>query len=88
MTTPENRMIPVTLTMDLDRYSRLKAVSRSTRVSMSELVRVSIDKLMEILGDPENPDPQALAMLLKSGESDERSAGKTNRPGRMKSKNR
>lgn len=64
MVTPEGKMVPVTLMLDLERHSKLKTVSKSTRISMSELVRISLDGLMEALGDPENPDRDALAALL------------------------
>ena len=62
--TTTSKMIPVTLMLDPERHSKLKAASKSTRISMSELVRISVDRLMEELGDPQHPSAAALATLL------------------------
>lgn len=58
------KMVPVTLMLDLSRHSKLKAVSKSTRISMSEIVRLSLDHLLRELGDPDQPDLTALSMLI------------------------
>jgi hypothetical protein len=57
-------MFPVSLMLDDRRHSNLKAVSKATRISMSELVRLSVDHMMRELGDPVKPDMAALAGLL------------------------
>lgn len=67
----DNRMVPVTLMIDPTRHRKLKTASKSTRISMSELVRVAVDRLMLLIGDPKRPDPQALARLLNSTEEGE-----------------
>ena len=61
-------MFPVTLMLDANRHCKLQAVSKQTRISMSELVRLSVDQLTHKLGDPEQPNMTALGELLKAGE--------------------
>src|SRR5215207_7388638 len=60
-----NRKFPVSLMLDSDCHLRLQAVSRSTRLSMSELVRLSVRQALRQLGDPERPDPEAVTALLR-----------------------
>lgn len=68
--TPAEKMIPMTLMIDVSRQTKLKTVSKRTRVSMSELVRISIDELIDRLGgDPEHPDQEALAALLRQDDA-------------------
>lgn len=59
------RKFPVSLMLDSDCHQRLQAVSRSTRLSMSELVRLSVDRTLRLLGDPERPDVDAVAALRR-----------------------
>jgi len=66
----ENKMVPVTLMLDQKRHRNLQAASRSTRLSMSELVRLSLDGLMEILGDAEQPSTEGLARILSAAAAD------------------
>ncbi len=62
----ENRpMYPVSFMLDAERHTKLKDASHSTRISMSELVRISIDRLMADIGDPRRPKAAALARLLE-----------------------
>jgi hypothetical protein len=70
--TPEEKMIPMTLTIDKDRQAKLKKTARKTRISMSEIVRISLDRLWDDLGDLDNPQPEAFYILLNNaGESEE-----------------
>ena len=62
------RKFPVSLMLDGDCHRRLQAVSRSTRLSMSELVRLSVGRTLRQLGDPERPDPEAVAALRREAE--------------------
>ena len=59
------RKFPVSLMLDSDCHRRLQAVSRSTHLSMSELVRLSVDRTLRQLGDPEKPDVEAVAALRR-----------------------
>lgn len=61
----ENRMVPLSLTVDLERQDKLRSAAISANLPMSELVRYMIDKLEEKLGDVEHPNPRALAELKK-----------------------
>jgi hypothetical protein len=61
--TNEN-LVPFTFGIDKERREKLRAASRSTRIPMSEIVRMSIDYVMELLGDPENPSGEGLQKLL------------------------
>jgi hypothetical protein len=67
----ENRMVPMSLTVDIERQNKLSAVSQVIRRDKSKLIRVLIDRLVNDLGDPANPNPKAVARLLK--ECDEQS---------------
>lgn len=73
MVTPEEnldeKMETVTLTMDRGRHSRLRTTSGKTRISMSELTRIALDRLWNDLGDLNNPSPKALAILFNGGAS-------------------
>jgi hypothetical protein len=62
--TPEAKTIPVTLTIDRGRHTKLKKTSALTRISMSEIVRVALDMLWEKAGDLDNPSPQLMAIFL------------------------
>jgi hypothetical protein len=62
---PENRMAPANFTIDLARQAKLQAIARVTHISKSGLVRILIDRLAEEVGDPENPNPEALLGLMK-----------------------
>ena len=59
------RKFPVSLMLDSDCHRRLQAVSRSTRLSMSQLVRLSVGRTLRQLGDPERPDVEAVAALRR-----------------------
>lgn len=65
-----SKKIPVTLMLDFGRHEKLKAASRSTRISMSELMRMSVDLLMLKIRNPESPDAAALASLTRCREID------------------
>ena len=60
-----DRKFPVSLMLDSDCHLRLQAVSRATRLSMSELVRLSVRQALRQLGDPERPDPGAVTALRR-----------------------
>lgn len=68
----KQRMFPITLMLDERRRVKLKDASRSTRISMSELVRISVDRLISEIGDPKRPDVLALAAILGSAEPRDR----------------
>jgi hypothetical protein len=59
----------VNITIDPKRRSMLRAASRTTRIPMSELVRLALDRLMLDLGDPECPRDAAVIRLLKESHS-------------------
>ncbi len=65
------RKFPVSLMLDSDCHRRLQAVSRSTRLSMSELVRLSVHKTLRQLGDPESPDAEAVTALRREATTPE-----------------
>ena len=71
----KQKMFPITLMLDEPRRVKLKDASRWTRISMSELVRISFDRLMAELGDPSRPNPIALAAILASAETPEQTSG-------------
>ena len=50
------KMMPVTLILDLDHHTKLKKASKATRIPMSELMRISVDRLMLEIGDPAQPN--------------------------------
>ena len=62
------RKFPVSLMLDSDCHQRLQAVSRATHLSMSELVRLSVDRTLRQLGDPERPDVEALTALRREAD--------------------
>lgn len=64
--TPEEKMVPMTLTIDRGRQVRLKETSAKTRIAMSEIVRISLDRLWEDLGDLNNPTPEAASILFNN----------------------
>lgn len=66
----EGNKIPFTFAIDKAMHARLKAASRSTRIPMSEIVRLSLDNVLKILGDPENPTSEGLAELLAMRQPD------------------
>lgn len=61
------RKYAVSLMLDHERHEMLRA-AKGRRFSMSEVVRVSVDKLMREIGYPENPDWEALDRLIGRGE--------------------
>jgi len=61
---PEEKMIPMTLTIDKGRHKKLKQTAARTRISMSEIVRIALDRLWTDLGDLNNPTPVAVAILF------------------------
>jgi hypothetical protein len=60
----EGKSVPFTFVIDEERFKKLKAAKRSTRISMSDIMRLSLDNFFEILEDPENPSPEGLAKIL------------------------
>jgi hypothetical protein len=58
-------MVPLNLTVDLERQNKLRMASSATSITMSELVRYMIDRLEKDLGSMDNPDPEALAELKR-----------------------
>ena len=60
------RQFPVTLMLDSDRLAKLEALSRGSDESMSKLIRLSVDQLVERLGGPDRPDMNALAEMLRA----------------------
>jgi hypothetical protein len=62
--TPEAKTIPMTLTIDMGRHTKLKKTSALTRISMSEIVRVALDRLWDEAGDLDNPSPKLMAIFL------------------------
>lgn len=63
--TPEEKTIPITLTIDKGRYRKLKQTSALTRIAMSEIVRVALDRLWDEAGDLDNPSPELIAIFLR-----------------------
>ena len=59
----------VNITIDPKRRSMLRAASRTTRIPMSELMRIALDRLMLDLGDPEQPHDAAVIRLLKESQA-------------------
>jgi len=57
------RKYAVSLMLDHDRHEMLRA-AKGRRFSMSEVVRVSVDRLMKDIGYPENPDWGALDRMI------------------------
>jgi hypothetical protein len=57
------RKYPVSLMLDHDRHTMLRA-ARDRRFSMSEVVRVSVDRLMRDIGYPDKPDWEALDKMI------------------------
>lgn len=60
-------MATITLSIDEDRYSKLRSMSRATRLPMSELTRIALDMLWELVGDPENPSMEIVHRLYGTG---------------------
>lgn len=61
------RKYAVSLMLDHERHEMLRA-AKGRRFSMSEVVRVSMGKLMRELGYPENPDWDALDKMIGRSE--------------------
>lgn len=59
-----DKKVPVTLMFNQQHHNQLKAISKTTCISMSELVRLSVERLVNELGDAENIDSAALLNLL------------------------
>ena len=53
---------------DASRHAKPDATSKATRIPMSELVRISLDRLMPEPGNPARPDLESLSQLLHAGE--------------------
>ena len=60
-----NKKFPVSLMLDSDCHLRLQAFSRSTKLSMSELIRLSVKQALHRLGAPEKSDPEAETAFLR-----------------------
>lgn len=56
-------MKAMTLTMDDVRHRKLKETAQVTGLSMSEVVRLALDKLWKELGDLKNPNRDVLMDL-------------------------
>lgn len=65
----ENKMMPITLMLDPQRHQKLREASESTRISMSEIVRISIDNAMVMLKNPAKPDSNGLTSFLNFARS-------------------
>ena len=61
------RKYAVTLMLDHERHEMLRA-ARERRFSMSEVVRVSVERLMREIGYPERPDWEALDRIIGPAE--------------------
>jgi hypothetical protein len=59
-----DKMMTVTLTIDSRRHLKLKETAKATRLSMSELTRVALDRLWDDLGDLKHPGPKAVEILF------------------------
>lgn len=60
------KMYPVSFMFDRDRDAKLESVSAATRISKSELLRISFDEFLHALGgDPESPDMITLQQMIK-----------------------
>ena len=57
------RKYPVSLMLDDERHAMLRA-AKDRRFSMSEVVRVSVNRLMREIGYPESPDWEALDRMI------------------------
>ena len=62
--TNKEKLITMTLTIDSERHRKLKETARVTRVSMSEITRIALDRLWNDLGDLKNPSPEAVKILF------------------------
>ena len=60
-----NRKYAVSLMLDRELHARLGKVSEKTQFSMSLLVRLSAERLLREVGDPENPSIAVLTKLLE-----------------------
>lgn len=60
-----NRKYAVSLMLDSELHTKLGKVSEKTQFSMSLLVRLSTERLMREVGDPENPSLTVLTRLLE-----------------------
>lgn len=72
------RKYAVSLMLDPELHARLGKVSEKTQFSMSLLVRLSAERLLREVGDPENPSLPVLTKLLE--ESRARSGEPKRRP--------
>jgi hypothetical protein len=59
------RKYAVSLMLDRELHAKLWKVSEKTQFSMSLLVRLSAERLMREVGDPEQPSLAVLANLLE-----------------------
>jgi hypothetical protein len=59
-----DKLKTITLTMDPDRYQKLRDTAKMTKLSMSEINRIALDRLWEALGDLKKPTPEAIKILF------------------------
>ena len=67
-----NRKYAVSLMLDPELHAQLGKVSAKTQFSMSLLVRLSTERLMREVGDPENPSMAVLTKLLEESRASAR----------------
>jgi hypothetical protein len=67
MNTPEEKqdMVRMNLLLEQEHHDKLVTTKKITRISKSDLIRIALDQLWAELGDVSNPNPEALARLLK-----------------------
>lgn len=64
----EERMTTVTLSIDVPRHRHLKRTAAVTRISMSEITRIALDRLWSDLTQIDPDERKALAALNWGGE--------------------
>lgn len=62
------RMTTVTLSIDVPRHRHLKRTAAVTRLSMSEITRIALDRLWSALGEMDPDERRAMAALNWGGE--------------------
>lgn len=58
-----DKLKTITLTVDIDRYEKLKETAKITKLSMSEINRIALDRLWADIGDLKNPKPEIFKIL-------------------------
>ena len=55
----------ITLTMDDERYQKLKETAKITKLPMSEITRLALDRLWADIGDLNDMKPEAYKILYR-----------------------